>query len=61
MAQDSGDISLLGYTSLSLAKSYTFLAAPEEAVFSKDQEYVAIGGANDNVQILDFTTFTKTQ
>ena len=46
------------FDTLEVLKVYNFGNIVEEAVFSKDQTQIAIGGDSDDVKILNFPAFT---
>ena len=60
-AESSGRIMLWKSNTLEVLKVYDFGNTAEEAVFSKDQTMIAIGGDSDDVHILNPTTFSRTK
>ena len=47
------------FSSLEIVKVYNFNHVVEEAVFSKDQSLIAVGGHADNVIVLNFPLFNQ--
>ena len=60
-AEHSGRIMLWKSNTLEVLKVYNFGNIAEEAVFSKDQTMIAIGGDDDDVHIINPTTFSLTR
>ena len=56
-ADETGWVVVWNFTSLEILKIYNFNHAVEEAVFSKDQALIAVGGHDDNVVVLNFPAF----
>ena len=57
--EQSGKMLIWNALTLEIIFSYDFGSAVHTAKFSKDQVWIAVGGASDNVEIFDVASKTK--